>query len=217
MTAPPDPERVRRYFNGQAADYSGRSGTGLWRWMRDRETAAVLDLLQPQPAERILDAGSGSGHYTSRLIEAGAAVTALDFSPSMLSALRHAFRLDTIEGDLATTALKPIFDKVLCAGALEFVPNPAAAVANLATALRPDGPGILVLLLPRRSFGGRLYRLFHRQHGFAVNLFTAGDLTALTRGAKGFGIDRVRGVTFNHALRLRRVQSEPPAGSLNPT
>lgn len=206
----PDPERVRRYFDGQAAGYTDRSSGWMWRFVRDRESRAIYDLVRPRPGERILDAGSGAGHYSALMVGAGARVTALDFSGAMLAALRQRLDIDTVEGDLATVVLEPVFDKVLCVGALEFVPDPRVAVANLAKALRPDGPGEIVLHLPARSLGGWLYRRFHRGHGFTVNLFTRADVEGLIPREPAFRIDTLRGVTFNLALRLRRL----PAPSL---
>jgi len=203
MGGVPDPERVRRYFDGQAAAYTGRSAGGFWRRLRDRETRAVINLARPKSGERILDAGAGAGHYTERLVEAGAEVTALDFSASMLAALRQRLQIDIIEGDLATVHLNPVFDKVVCAGALEFVPDPAAAVANLASALRPEGPGEIVLLLPARGIAGRIYRFFHRGHGFTVNLFSRADVERLVPPDQGFRIDSHGKVTFNYVVRLR--------------
>ena len=209
MMEPGDPDSVRRYFDRQAREYSERSAGGIWRWLRAREARAVLGLLQPRPDEEILDAGSGSGYYTGLVASSGARVTALDFSASMLSALRQTMHIDIIEGDLASTALIPKFDKVLCAGALEFVPDPAAAVANLACALKPDGPGEMVLLVPADTLGGRIYRRFHRSHGITVNLFNQDRLADLLAETPGFRIDEFRRVTFNFAVRLRRVAANP--------
>ena len=47
--------------------------------------AGVLELLQPQPGERILDLGCGTGHLTTKIAEAGAQVVGLDSSPSMVA------------------------------------------------------------------------------------------------------------------------------------
>jgi len=49
---------------------------------------AALDLLDPQPGERILDIGCGEGTLTKRITERGATVLGIDNSPEMVSAAR---------------------------------------------------------------------------------------------------------------------------------
>ena len=49
---------------------------------------AALDLLDPQPGERILDVGCGEGTLTSKIIERGATVLGIDNSPEMIAAAR---------------------------------------------------------------------------------------------------------------------------------
>ena len=51
---------------------------------------AALDLLDPQPGERILDVGCGDGTLTKKLIERGATVLGIDNSPEMIAAARAA-------------------------------------------------------------------------------------------------------------------------------
>ena len=45
---------------------------------------AALDLLAPQPGERILDVGCGDGALTAKIVEAGAEVVGIDFNAEML-------------------------------------------------------------------------------------------------------------------------------------
>jgi SAM-dependent methyltransferase len=49
---------------------------------------AALDLLDPQPGERILDVGSGEGTLTLKIIDRGATVLGIDNSPEMIAAAR---------------------------------------------------------------------------------------------------------------------------------
>lgn len=49
---------------------------------------AALDLLDPQPRERILDVGCGEGTLTRKIIERGAIVLGIDNSPEMIAAAR---------------------------------------------------------------------------------------------------------------------------------
>jgi len=50
---------------------------------------AAIDLLDPQPEERILDVGCGEGTLTKRIIERGATVLGIDNSPEMIAAARE--------------------------------------------------------------------------------------------------------------------------------
>jgi SAM-dependent methyltransferase len=49
---------------------------------------AALDLLDPQPGERILDVGCGEGTLTRKIIERGATVLGIDNSAEMIEAAR---------------------------------------------------------------------------------------------------------------------------------
>ena len=48
----------------------------------------LLDLLAPQPGERILDLGCGTGHLTAKIAEAGAEVVGIDSSSEMVAEAR---------------------------------------------------------------------------------------------------------------------------------
>ncbi|MFL6785020.1 MAG: class I SAM-dependent methyltransferase, partial [Sphingomicrobium sp.] len=49
---------------------------------------AALELLDPQPGERILDVGCGEGTLTKKIVERGATVLGIDNSPEMIAAAR---------------------------------------------------------------------------------------------------------------------------------
>ena len=48
----------------------------------------VVELLSPQPGERILDLGCGDGALTARLVALGCDVVGVDSSPEMVAAAR---------------------------------------------------------------------------------------------------------------------------------
>ena len=52
---------------------------------------SLLELLDARPGERILDLGCGTGHLTERIASAGAEVTGLDHSQTMLEQARTTF------------------------------------------------------------------------------------------------------------------------------
>src|SRR5262245_26346851 len=71
----------------------------------------VLQLLAPNPGERILDLGCGDGVLTKRLVEAGANVIGVDHSPEMITASRT-LGLDARIGDAVALGFESEFDAV---------------------------------------------------------------------------------------------------------
>src|SRR5437868_5307298 len=53
--------------------------------------ASLLELLAPQPGERILDLGCGTGHLTAQIAEAGAEVIGIDAAAAMIEEARRAY------------------------------------------------------------------------------------------------------------------------------
>jgi trans-aconitate methyltransferase len=49
----------------------------------------VVELLAPQPGERILDLGCGDGALTRKLVELGCSVVGVDAGPDMIRAARE--------------------------------------------------------------------------------------------------------------------------------
>lgn len=65
---------------------------------------------------------------------------------------------ERIEGDLQNVQLPPEYDLVICWDVLEHLPDPGAALSNMAAALRPGG--MLVIGVPlRTSYKGWMTRL----------------------------------------------------------
>lgn len=129
--------RTRDAYNQWAQDYDSDPNpqTAL-------EEAHVLRSLNPQPGERILDAGCGTGRYIGTIMRYGAQPVGIDFSEGMLAVARARFP-DTpfLRGDLRARLPFPdaVFDKVLCAQALKHLPGLAYAVTEFARSLKPGG------------------------------------------------------------------------------
>jgi trans-aconitate methyltransferase len=100
--------------------------------------AAVVDLLGPQPDERILDLGCGDGALTRLLIEAGAEVVGVDASPEMIAAACEA----GIDAHVVNAHALPYtqeFDAVFSNAALHWMRDPDEVIAGVARALKPGG------------------------------------------------------------------------------
>src|SRR5580700_6778280 len=78
-----------------------------------KKAADLIDLLHPQPGERILDLGCGTGHLTAQIAERGADVIGLDASASMIAQARQNYpKLKFVLADARTFELDGRFDAV---------------------------------------------------------------------------------------------------------
>ncbi len=102
--------------------------------------ASVIELLSPQPGERILDLGCGTGQLTAQITESGASVVGLDNSPAMIEEARRLF--PEIEFQLADAhefRVDDPFDGVFSNAALHWIKKPEKVVACIARALKSNG------------------------------------------------------------------------------
>ncbi len=54
-----------------------------------KQSADLIDILAPQPGERVLDLGCGTGHLTAQIAARGAEVVGIDSSLSMIAQARQ--------------------------------------------------------------------------------------------------------------------------------
>ncbi|MCW2785710.1 MAG: methyltransferase protein [Marmoricola sp.] len=119
----------------------------VWEACRARLDAAA--------DQTVVDIGGGTGGFAVRVAELGHRVTVVDPSPDALAALgrRAAERgvadgVVGLQGDLATLpdlVGSGVADLVLCHEVLGLLDDPAAALATIATVLRPGGTLSLVV------------------------------------------------------------------------
>jgi len=98
----------------------------------------VLDLLAPQPGERILDLGCGDGTLTARIADRGAHVVGLDASPELVAAALGK-GLDARLGDGRALGFSGEFDAVFSNAALHWMNDPDAVLDGVGRALVPGG------------------------------------------------------------------------------
>ncbi|MGA7412847.1 MAG: class I SAM-dependent methyltransferase [Bryobacteraceae bacterium] len=100
----------------------------------------ALDLLNPQPGERVLDLGCGTGHLTTRIAESGAQVVGVDASPDMIGQARQNFpKLQFSLQDATALTYQEEFDAVFSNAALHWMLEPDHVVAAVSRALRRGG------------------------------------------------------------------------------
>ena len=135
MVAPTDVDRVRGYD----AWYETALGAAAHRI----ELRLVAELAAPQPGERALDVGCGTGIYTAWLAEQGLEVTGLDRDPAMLAAARaKAPGIRLLEGDVtALPFAEGEFDLAVAVTLFCFLDGrqQLAAARELVRVVRPGG------------------------------------------------------------------------------
>lgn len=110
---------------------------------------ALVELLDPQPGERILDAGCGTGHLTARIAAAGATAVGIDNSVEMLAKAREEYpAIEFVHADVTGFTLSEPFDAVFSNAVLHWVKPPADAASCMARALKPGGRLVV-------EFGGK--------------------------------------------------------------
>jgi SAM-dependent methyltransferase len=100
--------------------------------------AAVLELLDARPGERVLDVGCGEGTLTQQIAGRGAAVIGVDSSPDMIEAAR-ARGLDARLVDAETLPFDNEFDAVFSNAVLHWVRDHDLLLTGVSRALRPGG------------------------------------------------------------------------------
>ena len=101
---------------------------------------AVLNLLEPVSGERILDLGSGTGHLTNKIAEAGAEVIGIDVDDRMLDQARANYpHLQFEFGDGTSFKFDKPFDAVFSNAAIHWMKDPEAVAGSVFKALKPGG------------------------------------------------------------------------------
>ena len=98
----------------------------------------LLEILKPEPGERILDLGCGDGALTKLLVEAGAEVVGIDASTDMIEVAK-AEGLDAHVMDAHHLPYDTEFDAVLSNAALHWMPQPDLVSGGVFKALKPGG------------------------------------------------------------------------------
>jgi trans-aconitate methyltransferase len=102
--------------------------------------ADVIELLAPQPGERILDLACGTGHLTAQLAARGAEVIGIDRSPEMIATARHNYprlRFEIADGE--SFRFDEPFDAVFSNAAIHWMSDQRAVASSIWQALKPAG------------------------------------------------------------------------------
>jgi len=150
-------------FDGRADSYDAWYRTFAGRLIDAIEKETVFACLQPQAGMSVLDIGCGTGNYSLALARLGLRVTGIDISSDMLARARAGasaagLEIDFIAGDARKLPFPDhSFAAVISVTALEFIPDPAAALMEAYRVLQPGGR-LVVGVLARDGAWGRYYR-----------------------------------------------------------
>ncbi len=112
-----------------------------WVW---KKVGDLIDLLGPQPGERILDLGCGTGHLSAKIAERGAEVIGLDGSASMIAQARQNYpKLKFTLADARTFPFDEAFDAVFSNAALHWIPDARSVITRISDCLKPGGRLVL--------------------------------------------------------------------------
>ncbi|MEL6583602.1 MAG: methyltransferase domain-containing protein [Pseudomonadota bacterium] len=100
--------------------------------------AGVVDLLAPQPGERILDLGCGDGPLSLEISQKGASVIGVDASTDMVRmACERGVEAYVVDGH--NLQFNQEFDAVFSNAALHWMTQPDAVISGVTRALKPGG------------------------------------------------------------------------------
>lgn len=99
---------------------------------------AALDLLDPQPGERIVDIGCGDGTLTKKIVHRGANVLGIDNSLEMVRAA-HANGIDALVVDASDMHFDTEFDAAFSNAALHWMRDKEAVASGIFRALKSGG------------------------------------------------------------------------------
>lgn len=147
-------EPLGKVYDAMAPWYAAFAQDSPYNAHYDRP--AMLELCGDVDGLRVLDAACGPGLYAEELLARGADVVAFDASAPMVGLTRDRLgdRLEVLQLDLA----RPLpfadgqFDLVLCALAIHYVEDRAAALAELCRVMRKDGALVLSTQHPTQDW-----------------------------------------------------------------
>ncbi len=151
--------------NKEIHHVTAREGYDRWSKTYDRTPNPVVAmderltprLLAAGPAERILDAGCGTGRHFRPMLQAGSFPCGIDFSYGMLRVARDRFpRIPLALADLqqAWPIRGESFDTVLCALVGEHLGDLHAAFSQMHNVLKPGGRLLFSVYHPEMAAAG---------------------------------------------------------------
>ncbi len=183
------------------------------------EQKAVLEVLPPVRAQRVIDLACGTGRYALALGTQGAWAVGVDLSLDMLSLAPASF--SRVQSDLRAVPLRSgCADVVVCGLAVGHVDDLPAALAEVARVLVPGGCAVYSDLHPeghargwRRDFraaDGRRYTVAFTAHQEAAHREALGRAGLALEVLHEVGVGEELARTDPEAARFRRRWGDAP-------
>ncbi|MBN2432276.1 MAG: class I SAM-dependent methyltransferase [Acidobacteria bacterium] len=100
----------------------------------------IIRLLRPEPHERFIDVGGGTGWIARHIAQHGPSVTVLDISLGMLSHVDGPSGVRAVCGDGRRMGIRSgVFDGAVLSDALHHIPETEWLLGEVARVLRPGG------------------------------------------------------------------------------
>ncbi len=136
-------EEKKKLFDDWPEAYDRWFTTPIGALVKKYEGELIQDLLRPAQGEVILDAGCGTGGFTSDMVSSGSDVIGLDISLPMIRRARQKIRgrhFQVVAGDLLRLPFpENSFDKAVSVTTLEFIEDAAGAFQELFRVTRKGG------------------------------------------------------------------------------
>ena len=175
----PWPEKYDQWFE-----------TPVGRLVKTYEGQLIFRMLKPDRGEFILDAGCGTGVFTSDLLEREAKVVGLELSRPML--VRAMFKNKgryflSVQGDMRNLPFaQAAFDKVVSVTAIEFIEEAKVAVEEMFRVTKPGGIIVVATLNRLSSWAHRRGEAGKKGHPiFSHALFRSPEDMAALSPVKG--------------------------------
>lgn len=163
--------------------------------------------VRPQPEEKVLDMGCGTGAFTRRLAAFGLTLSGIDFCKEMIDFANRHFREATLQvADIRSSGLPAqSFDIVIYSGVLHHFPAESDRVAALKEGFRVLKPGgrlfayepnaISPSMWLYRSPGSPVSRFFKDRGQTADEILLSKKQLAVELTKAGFGEITIRGLS----------------------
>lgn len=161
-------------FDSWTDQYDNWFKTPIGRLIKTYELQLLLELLAPEPGEKILDVGCGTGIFTRDVLKSKVEITGIDLSFQMLkcAGIRLKNHFYSICADMTQLPFETgFFDRVFSMTAVEFVPELELAVNELNRVTRKGGTVVLTTLNSLSPWAERRLKKAEKGHPLFKDIY----------------------------------------------